>query len=125
MADRGLITSIPTWVRVSGIIALVLVGVVVSSMLLDSSGSGGHEGGRDRGSQMEGMDHNGGQTGPAAPSESEPANSAPSRDQIPPREGGPPDGPGDHTPPDDPDDPTPTPTHGSGDQTRSGGSRGH
>ena len=113
------LTSIPIWVRVPGIIALVLVGVVVSSMLL--GGSGGHEGGRDRGSQMEGMEgmeHNGGQTGPVVPSaESQPAkNPTPSGHQIPTREGGPPDG---------PDDSTATPSPGSGDHTRSDGSRGH
>jgi hypothetical protein len=42
MAHRGLTTSIPIWVRVSGIIVLVLVGVVVSSMLLGGSGIGDH-----------------------------------------------------------------------------------
>jgi hypothetical protein len=112
--------GIPIWVRVSGIIALVLVGMVVSSMLLGGS-SGGHEGSRDSGSQMEGMEgmeHDGGQTGPAVPSaESQPAeNPTPSGHQIPTRAGGPSDG---------PDDPTATPSHGSGDHTRSDGSRGH
>ena len=110
--------GIPIWVRVSGIIALVLVGVVVSSMLLGGSSSGGHEGSRDSGSQMGGMDHNGGQTKPVVPSaESQPAeNPTPSGHQIPTREGGPSDG---------PDDPTATPSDGSGDHTRSDGSRGH
>jgi hypothetical protein len=65
MADRRLTTSIPIWVRVSGIIALVLVGVVVSSMLLGGSSGMDHVGGRERGGQME---QNEGQTGPAAPS---------------------------------------------------------
>ncbi len=95
MADRRLTTSIPIWVRVSGIIALVLVGVVVSSMLLGGTvgGTGGHGGG----GEMRGMDHNGGQTGPAAPSESDSAeNPAPSGDQTLPKEGGPSDGPGGH-----------------------------
>ena len=55
MADRGLMTNIPIWVRVPGIIALVLVGIVVGSMLLGGS------------SGMDGMEHDGGQTGPAAP----------------------------------------------------------
>ncbi|MCZ7567639.1 MAG: hypothetical protein M5U01_03460 [Ardenticatenaceae bacterium] len=122
MADRGLTIRIPIWVRVSGIIALVLVGVVVSSMLLGGSVSGGQDGGsvsggRDHGSQTEQTDHNGGQTGPAAPSGLEPAeNPAPSGHQRPPQERGSSDG---------PDDPTPTPSHGSGDHTRSDGSRGH
>lgn len=114
MADRRLTMRIPIWVRVSGIITLVLVGVVVSSMLLGASGSGSHEGSRDRGGQMEGMGgtvHNGGQTGTVAPFESNPA---PSCDQTPPKEGG---------PSDTPDDPTPTP--GPGDHTRSDGRRGH
>jgi len=124
MADRGLTTSIPIWVRVSGIITLVLVGVVVSSMLLGGIGASDHEGGR----MMEGMDHNRGQTRPAAQSESEPAeNPAPSCDQTPPQEGRPSDGPDDPTATPGPDDPTPTPTpsHDSGDHTRSDGSRGH
>ena len=144
MADRGLTASIPIWVRVPGIIALVLVGVVVSSMLLGGSSSGGRgmggmgsSGGHGRGdqmqqqmqqggsssgshgcgAQMQQMDHNGGQTGPATPSVSEPAKyPAPSGDQTPPNEGG---------PSGRPDEPTPTPSHGSGDHTRSDGSRGH
>ena len=70
---RGLITRIPIWVTVSGILALLLVGLVVSSTLLGGSQMGG----------MEGMDHNGGQSGPAAPSEAS-------------------DEPGDHSPTDDP-----------------------
>ena len=113
--------GIPVWVRVSGIIALVLAGVVVSSMLLGGSSSGGHEGGRDSGSQMEGMEgmnHNEGQTEPVVPSaESQPTeNPTPSGHQIPTREGRPSDG---------PDDLTATPSHGSGDHTRSDGSQGH
>jgi hypothetical protein len=113
--------SIPIWVRVSGIIALVLVGVVVSSMLLGGSSGMDHEGGRDRSSQMggmEGMDHNGGQTEQVVPSaESQPAeNPTPSGHQIPTRE---------RRPSDVPDDPTATPSHGSGDHTRSDGSRSH
>lgn len=99
-SPRGLPTSIPIWVRVPGIIALVLVGIVVSSMLLGGSSGMDHEGGRDRGSQMGGMEHNGGQTGSAAPSEP-----APSGDHTAPKEGAPSDGPGD--------------------QARSDGSRGH
>jgi hypothetical protein len=66
MADRRLIISIPIWVRVSGIIALILVGVVVSSMLVGGIGASDHEGGRTMEGMMDGMDHNRGQTGPAA-----------------------------------------------------------
>lgn len=40
MAIRGLTKRIPIWVKVSGIIVLVLVGVVASSMLLGGIGSG-------------------------------------------------------------------------------------
>lgn len=60
MADRGFMTNIPIWVRVPGIIGLVLVGIVVGSMLL--GGMSGRTGG------TEGMDHNGRPTGSAAPS---------------------------------------------------------
>jgi hypothetical protein len=43
MAMRGWIGRIPIWVRVPGIIALVLVGVLVSTMLLTvSRDDGGH-----------------------------------------------------------------------------------
>lgn len=41
MTKRGLIARIPIWVRVPGVIALVLAGIVISAMLLDTSG-GGH-----------------------------------------------------------------------------------
>jgi hypothetical protein len=41
VAPRGSVTRIPIWVRISGIIALVLVAIVVSSMLLGSSIGGG------------------------------------------------------------------------------------
>ncbi|HEV2779732.1 MAG TPA: hypothetical protein VGX25_10055 [Actinophytocola sp.] len=37
-------TAIPIWVRVPGVIALVLVGVVVSAMLLGAAGVGGGAG---------------------------------------------------------------------------------
>ncbi|MBI2171536.1 MAG: hypothetical protein HYU30_05890 [Chloroflexi bacterium] len=62
MADRRLTIGIPIWVRVSGIIALVLVGVFLSSMWLSGVSAGANDGGR-----MQGMGHSGGQTGPAAP----------------------------------------------------------
>lgn len=41
MAQRDLIRRIPIWVRVSGLTALILGGVVVGSMALGSSGLGG------------------------------------------------------------------------------------
>jgi hypothetical protein len=44
MAKRGWTTSIPIWVRVPGIIALVLVGVLVSTMLLGAARDGGGHG---------------------------------------------------------------------------------
>jgi hypothetical protein len=44
MAMRGWIGRIPIWVRVPGIIALVLVGVLVSTMLLTVSRDGGGHG---------------------------------------------------------------------------------
>ncbi len=101
MADRRLPTNMPIWVRVSGMIALVLVGVVVSSMLLGGSTSGSHEGGRDRGGQIQEMDRNEAQTGSAAPFESEAGeNPAPPSYQTTPKESGPSDGSGgprDHT----------------------------
>ncbi len=53
MAARRLTNSIPIWVRVSGIIALVLVGVVVSSMLLGGTGGGMQGGSHGSGSEME------------------------------------------------------------------------
>ena len=67
MADHGLTTRIPIWVRVSGIIALVLVGVVVGSLLLGRISTAGPGGGGQ--GQMGRMDHNPGAqpTGSAAP----------------------------------------------------------
>jgi hypothetical protein len=47
MAKRGLTASIPIWVRVPGIIALVLVGVLVSAMLLNAARDGGGHGAGD------------------------------------------------------------------------------
>ncbi len=116
MVKRGLTSSMPIWVRVSGIIALVLVGVVVGSMLLDSRSMG----------QMGGMDHSGGSTGQAAPSASmpaeqpahsgqqgrpslsatatNPATATPSDHETPTGEGGPHHGTDDQTPSDRPRD---------------------
>lgn len=94
MATRGLIARIPIWVRVPGIIAVVLVGIVVTAMLLDTSGGGhgrsgdengtrdhgpsdrgGHGpgdrergGGHGSGDETERSDHNQGQSGRHAPS---------------------------------------------------------
>jgi hypothetical protein len=43
MAKRGWRSRIPIWVRVPGIIALVLVGVLLSTMVLGAArGDGGH-----------------------------------------------------------------------------------
>ncbi|MQA03862.1 MAG: hypothetical protein GEV07_14450 [Streptosporangiales bacterium] len=44
MAQRGSTAGIPIWVRVPGIIALVLVAVVVSAMLVGTLGVGGGSG---------------------------------------------------------------------------------
>ena len=88
MAHRGLTTSIPIWVRVSGITILVLVGVVVSSMLLGRSDIGDHSPGRHTPS---------GDTPPASVTET----GGPGH-HTPPREGGSSHGPGHHTPPDSP-----------------------
>jgi hypothetical protein len=69
MANRGLMLRIPIWVRVPGIIALVLAGVLGSTMLLGAGGdgsghgSGGQGGEHDPGGGMEMRDPNGGQGG--------------------------------------------------------------
>ncbi len=60
MARRGLTASIPIWVRVAGIIALVLVGVLVSTLLLGAAGdSGGHGRSGDK-TQINGSGHGSG-----------------------------------------------------------------
>ena len=41
MVERGLVTRVPIWVRVSVVTALVLAGTVVSSAVLGSHGFGG------------------------------------------------------------------------------------
>ena len=46
MANRGWMTSIPIWVRVSAITILVLIGMVISSILLGGSRIGDHGPGR-------------------------------------------------------------------------------
>jgi hypothetical protein len=50
MAGPGLVTRIPLWVRVPGIVALVLAGVLVSALLLNAArdGSGHHAGNQTR-----------------------------------------------------------------------------
>jgi uncharacterized cupredoxin-like copper-binding protein len=55
MANRGLTSNIPIWVRVPGIIVLVLGAVVVGAMWLGGSGPDSH----GRGDPMQGMDHDG------------------------------------------------------------------
>ncbi len=63
MARRGLTTRIPIWVRVPGIIALVLAGVLLSTMLLGAAGdSGGHRRSGDQ-TQMDGGVHGAGDGG--------------------------------------------------------------
>jgi hypothetical protein len=64
MANSGLTTRIPIWVRVPAIIALVLVGVIIGTTLLGAWADGGGHGSRDGrhgagdGRQM--RDHTGG-----------------------------------------------------------------
>ena len=60
MAKRGWTARIPIWVRVSGIIALVLVGVLVSTMLLGAAGDGGGPGRSSDHTQMPGGGHGSG-----------------------------------------------------------------
>ena len=42
MAKRGWFGRIPIWARVSGIVTLVLAGVLAGSMLLGATDGGGH-----------------------------------------------------------------------------------
>jgi hypothetical protein len=62
--NRRSMTHIPVWVRVPAIIALVLVGVLVGSILVgawdDGHSSGGSHG---SGGRMETRDHTGGRSG--------------------------------------------------------------
>lgn len=44
ITNWGLTTRIPIWVRVPGIIALILVGVLASTVLLGAAGVGGGAG---------------------------------------------------------------------------------
>jgi len=60
MGLRALVQRVPIWVRVPGIIALVLLGVVVGTMLFGASGVGG---GHGSGAGTEMKDHEGGRGG--------------------------------------------------------------
>ena len=69
MANRGFISRIPIWVRVPGIIALVLIGVLISTMLLDlESGFGG---GHGSGGETEMTDRSGTDRGHGSDDEAE------------------------------------------------------
>lgn len=60
MAKRGWTARIPIWVRVPGIILLVLVGVLVGTMLLGAAGDGGGHGRVGDQTQMDGGGHGAG-----------------------------------------------------------------
>jgi len=59
MGRRGWMARIPIWVRVPGIIALVLAGVLVGTMLLTVSRDGGGHGGAGGHTQTSGSGHTG------------------------------------------------------------------
>lgn len=59
MTSHALTARIPLWVRVAGIIALALVGVLVSAMLLDAADIGGRGGRGGHGSSETPMDGGG------------------------------------------------------------------
>jgi hypothetical protein len=64
MQKRGLVARIPIWVRVPGIVALVLAGVLLSSMLLNAARDGGGDGRTGDHTQMDGGgNHGSGRTG--------------------------------------------------------------
>jgi hypothetical protein len=65
MANRRLMAGIPIWVKVPGIIALVLVGVLLSTMLLGAS-SVGDSHSRSRGTANMTNHNKGGSGGNAA-----------------------------------------------------------
>ena len=60
MAKRGLAARIPIWLRVPGIIALVLVGVVISTVLLNGARDGGGHGRLGDHTQMDAGGHGSG-----------------------------------------------------------------
>jgi hypothetical protein len=66
MAKRGWTTRIPIWVRVPGIIALVLVGVLVSTMLLNVARDGSGQRPSGDQTQLHGGGHGGGDGGHGA-----------------------------------------------------------
>jgi hypothetical protein len=59
MTRRGWMGRIPIWVRVPGIITLVLAGVLVSTMLLTATRDGGGHGGAGGHTQTSGSGHTG------------------------------------------------------------------
>jgi hypothetical protein len=59
MAKRGLVARVPIWVRVPGIVALVLAGVLLSSMLLNAARDGGGDGRSGGHTQMDGGSNHG------------------------------------------------------------------
>ena len=63
VTGRGLLAGIPLWVRVSAIIAVVLVGILVGSTLLGGTPVAGH----GRGGPTGEMEHGAGHTGSATP----------------------------------------------------------
>jgi hypothetical protein len=60
MAKRGWKARIPIWVRVPGIIALVLVGVLLSTMLWGAARDGGGHGRAGDQTRMDGGGHGAG-----------------------------------------------------------------
>jgi hypothetical protein len=60
VADRRLMARVPIWVRAPGLIALVLAGVLISTMLLGASGD---DSGHGSGDEMQMRDDTGGQGG--------------------------------------------------------------
>jgi hypothetical protein len=54
---RGLVARIPLWLRVCAIIALVLAGVLISTTLLDTVGTGGGHQPPAGDTEMDGRDH--------------------------------------------------------------------
>jgi hypothetical protein len=53
MAKRGLASRIPVWVRVPGVIALVLAGVLLGAVLLNAARDGGGHGRPGEHTQMD------------------------------------------------------------------------
>ena len=55
MTNKGLISRIPIWLRVAGIIVVLLLAVLAGTMVLNAAGVGG--GGHGCGDQMPMTDH--------------------------------------------------------------------